>query len=156
MRMRVVLSLSAALLVLLAAPAVRAAGPTACQVFPSQTASTLLGSPVGLPVDMAGIGCGYSNKDASATATVTVVDQPALTAEEFQKSINMLAAGGGAKAETISGLGEANAFWIRPGNQNSISVLYHHKMISLAVQKAMTPALKSAMIDTIRQIVSKF
>ena len=145
----------AAVFVLLIAPAFAgAATPKACDLPSAQTAASLLAGPVSAPVDMQGIGCSYITKTGTATVALTVVDQPGLSGADFMRTMQ-LSAGQGATTESISGLGEQNVLLVRTSGQNGLMVLYHHKTLSLAVQRKMTPELKSQMIQVMKEMLAK-
>ena len=140
------------LLALVISPcAVRAA--TACQLLNSQSAASLLGSPANPPVDLQGIACSYSGKASSGMVTFSVNDA-SMSVGDF--TMMMKTQGGmGGTMETISGVGDQNFFFIKPGNQNTFMVLSHGKMLALSAQMKMTPALKTSMIQTMKQILTK-
>ena len=155
MRTPAIHSLTAALLVLFTATsAAHAATPKACELLDAQTAASLVGSAVGAPVDAQGVGCGYSTKSGSATVGLTMGDAPGNAGADLIR-VMKLSAGQGAITESLPDLGEQNFLLVRPSNQNGLMVVYHHKILSLAVQRHMTPELKAAMIQAMRKILSK-
>jgi len=63
-----------------------------------------------------------------------------------------------ASTELIPGLGEQNFLLIRPEsqkNQNALLVYSHGKLLTLGVQRKMTPDVKAAMVQVMRGILSK-
>jgi hypothetical protein len=61
----------------------------------------------------------------------------------------------GATSKSIQGLGEQSFLVTRISNKNAIVLVYHQKMLTLAVQKPMTADLEKAMIQIVRQVLSK-
>jgi hypothetical protein len=57
--------------------------------------------------------------------------------------------------ESLPGLGDQNLLLVRSSNQNGLVVIYHQKILTLSVQRHMTPDLKAAMVQAMRQILSK-
>jgi len=154
MRTQAIISLTAALLLLLTATsAAHAATPKACELLDAKTAASLAGSAVGAPADVQGVGCFYTTKSGSATVGLTMADAPANAGSDVTRAMKM--ASPGATTESIPDLGDQNLLIVRTSNQNGLMVVYHHKTLSLAVQQRMTPDLKAAMIKAMRQIMSK-
>lgn len=154
MRIPASVQATAALFILLIVPGAGAATPKACDLLSAQTAASLLGAPVTAPIDMQGMGFSYLTTTGSATVALTVVDQPTLTGANFTRTMQM-SAGQGGTTESIPGLGEANFLVVRTAAPNSLMALYHHKMVSLAVQRKMTPELKAQMIQVMKEALAK-
>jgi len=153
MRIQGLLPVTAGLVLFVAAASTHAAAPTACQLLNPDAASSLMGSPASAPVDMQGRGCAYSDKAGSKSVSFTFNDA-SMSVGDF--TMMMKSQGGmGGTVETIPGVGEQNFFFIKPGNQNTFTVYYHGKMLTLSAQMKMTPALKTAMIQTMKQILAK-
>jgi len=150
--------LAAALLILLATSAgARAATPKACDLLSAQTASSILGTAVGAAVDAkAGATCTYSSKSGNTTVALGIGDLPgtdgAHTIEVFQM---MASQEKGSTSKSIPGLGEQSFLVVRASNKNAIVLVYQQKMVTLAVQKPMTADLEKAMVQTVRQVLTK-
>jgi hypothetical protein len=150
-------ALAAALLALAFAPAAsRAATPAPCDLLPAKTAATLAGEAVGAPKDIQGKGCTYTAKSGAVIGLV-VADMAPDDAKNYMSAIlSMVTAP--ATTESVSGLGEQNFLLVRPDsqhNKNALLVIYHGKSLTLGVQRKMTPDLKAAMVQAMRQILSK-
>jgi hypothetical protein len=155
MRIRAVAPATAAFLILFMVHfAASAATPKACDLLSAQTASSLLGGPVNLPVDMSGIGCSYMTKSGSAVVGLIVTDAQGMTADNF-KMIQTAGAASHAAVEQIPGLGEVSYLVGGGADRNVLAVLYHQKTLALSVQRKMTPDLKTAIIQAMKQILAK-
>jgi hypothetical protein len=156
MRLPAISVAAAALVVLLVAPCTaHAATPKACDLFSAQTAASLVGGPVNAPVDLQGIGCSYVTRTGTATTTLTMADAQGMSGDDFMRMGQVSGNQPGSTAESIPGLGEHNFFLVRTSGQNGLTVLYHGKKLTLAVQRKMTPELKTQMIQVMKQILAK-
>jgi len=144
------------LVLLLVAASACAATPKACDLFTAQTAAALVGEAVGTPKDVQGKGCTYTTK-SGALVGLGIQDMTSDDAKSYMVAmISMISAP--AHTESIPGLGERNFLVVRPDSQNdknALLVYYHQKQVTLGVQRKMTPDLKAAMVQAIRQILSK-
>jgi len=157
MRIHAALSCGTSLFVLfLAASTARAATPTACDLFTTQAAAALAGDAVGAPKDIQGKGCSYTTK-SGALIGLAVADMAPDDAKDYMVAMRSMVSSP-ATTETIPGLGEQNFLIVRPESQkdkNALLVIYHQKSLTLGVQRKMTPNLKAAMVQAMRQILSK-
>jgi hypothetical protein len=140
----------------LAAASACAATPKACDLFTAQTATALAGEAVGAPKDIEGKGCSYTTK-SGALIGLSVADMSPDDAKNYMVAM-MSMVKSPATTESIPGLGEQNFLLVRPEsqkNKNALLVIYHKKSLTLGVQRKMTPDLKAAMAQAMRQILSK-
>jgi len=144
----------APLLVALAAvlPAV-AATPKACDLFPARAAASLVGGPLNAPIDAGGIMCGYNSQTANLGATFTITG-PAPQGANLKRSVGA-SINKGDTLDVIPGLGDQNVFVTRQNNESDLTVIAGGKMLILRVDKPASPALKSAMVEVMKQIVGK-
>jgi hypothetical protein len=153
MRTQDALSIAAALCVAFTATLAPAATPPkVCELLDAQTAASLAGSAVGSPMEVPTVVCGYSS--AGATVSLALRDMPGTSGGEAIQAMKRTTLQG-AQTESIPGLGEQNFLIVKTPNQNSLTVLYHKKLLSLSVQRRMTPELKTAMVQAMRQMLSK-
>jgi hypothetical protein len=153
MRIRAVAPATAAFLALFMVHfTASAATPKACDLLSAQTATSLLGGPVNAPIDMQGIMCGYSTKTGSATVGLTVTQ--GMSANDF-RMIATAGAASHAAVEQISGLGDQSYLIGAAADRSSLLVSYHQQTLTLSVVKKMTPDLKAAMIQAMKQILAK-
>lgn len=149
--------ITSVLVFLLANPSARAATPTACDLFTAQTAASLVGEPV-VPAkrDPQGRGCSFTTK-SGANVGFAIVDMSADDAKSYMATMKSMVAPP-ATTEGIVGLGDQNFLLVRPESQknlNSLLVTYHQKSLTLGVQRKMTPDLKAAMVQFMRQVLAK-
>jgi len=153
MRILAALSATAGCLLFLATPfKASAADPKACDALPPQTAAALAGGPVGSAMDV-GAMCAYVLKSGGSVGLVFQPIQPGDEAKSVQ--VQQSAAGPGVTTETVSGLAGPAVLIMRPGNMNVLAAGYHAKVVLLSVPGKMTPALKSAMIQAMKQALAK-
>jgi hypothetical protein len=131
-----------------------AATSKACDLLSPQTAASLAGGPVNAPVEIPGMGCLYSAKTGAATVGLSVNDVQGTGSTNFTRQMQM-SVGQGATMEQIPGLGEQSGLVVRTSGDNSLTVLYHQKTLTLSAQKKMTPELKAAMVEAMKQILTK-
>jgi hypothetical protein len=172
MRTQTVLPLSAALLILFATssaaqvaapsaakpatpPTSRTLTPKACDMFDAQTATSILGAPVGNPTDVQGVSCFYVSGSGATVALVLASGEGAEGTNMLHAMQTVAAKQPGATTESIPGLGEQNFLFARASGQNSLVVLYHQKLITLSVQRQMTNDLKAAMVKAMRRVLRK-
>jgi len=157
MRMHAAFLPSASLVVLLAIPSTAYAGkPKACNLLDAQTAVSIVGSPVSTPIDMQGMGCVYQTTSGSETVELVMVDSAGTDGAITMRNLQMVSAQSqGTTTESIPSLGEQNFLLVRNSNLNGLMVLYHQKMFTLSVQKHMTPDVKAAMVQAMRQVLSR-
>jgi hypothetical protein len=144
------------LALLLATASTRAATPKACDLLTAQTAATLAGEAVGPPKDGQEKGCGYTTKSGTLIG-LAITDMAADDAKSYMIAMRSMVTSP-ATTETIPGLGDQNFLIVRPEsqkNQNALLVIYHQKSLALGVTRKMTPDLKAAMVQFIRQILPK-
>jgi hypothetical protein len=144
-------------LCLLASPSiVHAAPPKACDLLGAQTAASLLGTPVGTPVDVKnGGGCTYTSRTGGATVSLAVADSGTDGVQTVVAMQVMASREQGATTKSIPGLGEQSFLATRTSNKNFIMLVYHQKTVVLAVQRPMTPDLEKTMVQTVRQVLTK-
>ncbi len=157
MRLHAALAGVTSLLVfLLAASSAHAATPTACDLLTAQTAAALAGEAIGAPKDVQGKGCTYTTK-SGANIGFVITDMAADDAKNYVASMRLMVTAP-ATTELIPGLGDQNYLLVRPEsqkNKNALQVIYHQKLLTLGVQRKMTPDLKAAMVQFMRQTLSK-
>jgi len=153
MRIPAVLSLPLALTALFAAAMPASASPKACDLLNAQAAASLVGGPVQAPIDMGGVICGYSAQSGDNRAGLTITGPPP-AGVNLKNSIGR-AVDKGNTFEVIPGLGEQAVLLVKDGHDAGMTVIYGQKFLILTVERPMTPALKSAMIQTMKQIISK-
>jgi len=136
------------------ATTLHAATPSACQLLNSQAASSLLGSPANPPMDGGGVVCIYSDKGASKTLSLNI-QSATFRASDFETQTRMQGFGA-TNSEVVPGVGEANKLLFFSGDHSALMVLYHGELLTLGVMRMkMTPDLKTAMIQTMKQILGK-
>jgi len=157
MRTHAAVPLVAVLFSLLAIPAVAdAATPKACDLLSAQTATSLLGAAVGKPTDMKGATCTYVCTSGNATIALGIADSSGTDGAHDIQVLQMMASQEkGTTTKSIAGLGEQSFLVTRTSNKNAIVLVYHQKMLTLAVQRPMTPELEKAMVQTLRQVLAK-
>ncbi|HTA65608.1 MAG TPA: hypothetical protein VK753_08890 [Xanthomonadaceae bacterium] len=158
MRMQVSVLLATPLLLLLLATSCAAhpAKPKACDLLSPQTATALLGVAVGEPTDMNGVVCTYLSTQGNATIVLGIADAPGADGANAIRSLQAVSSQQpGTTTKSIQGLGEQSFLVTRTSNKNAIMLVYHQKMLTLAVQKPMTPELENAMVQTLQQVLAK-
>jgi len=157
MRTQPAFLLPAALVMLLAASSVGAATPKACDLLSAQTATSLLGTAVGAAVEgKAGATCTYTSKSGDATVAMGVGDFSGGDGKQTVIALQVMASQEkGATSKSLPGLGDQSFLVSRASNKNALVLDYHEKMVMLSVQKPMTGDLEKAMIQTVRQVLSK-
>ena len=104
---------------------------------------------------MQGILCGYSGKSSNASVALHLDYAPGSDGSDMIPAMRMAAAQVGT-SESIPGLGDRNLLSIMRPARNAIVVYYHNKMLSLTIDnRPMTPDLKAAMVQAMRQMVGK-
>ena len=155
MRIRKALAVSASFAVLFTACSVaHAALPTACQLLDAQTAARLAGGAVATTVDGREILCAYGLKSGNANVLLQVNYAPGTDGSDTIPAMRM-AAGQVGTAESIPGLGDHNLLYTKGSQGSFFLVYYHQKMLQLSVGRQLTPDLKAAMVQAIRQMLSK-
>ena len=129
-----------------------AAPVKACSYMTPQTASAALGSPVGTgeeqTLTMAGeitFGVGDINAVAAGFGASAATVLPIIKD-----------AAHGQTNETIPSLGEWNAYAWNGLTDYTLTVIYHGKVLTLGTSGAKNPNLKTALVQTMRQIMQKF
>lgn len=126
--------------------------PGSCDLLSTKMATVLAGGPVADPMD-AGFLCLYASDSVRSQVTLTVSRATKSDDDKYMK------ANGGAVTgdtyESIPGLGSPNLFIARADNKHSLIVFYHGKEVFLLVHRKMTPELKVAMIQAMKQILAK-
>jgi len=130
-----------------------AASPKACDLLSAQAAASLLPGTVGAPQDFGGILCVYMAKGGASAASLSLTDAPAAASINIYNAVK--ASYGKSATESIPGLGEQNFLFVQPSNKNGLTVLYHQKIVVLNAQVPMTPTVKSALIQTMKQILPR-
>jgi hypothetical protein len=157
MRLHAAFAGATCILALLLTPAfAHAAAPTACELLTAQTAAGLAGEAVTLTKDVQGKGCAYATK-SGANIGFAITDMAADDAKNYIASMRLMVVAP-ATTELIPGLGEQNYLLVRPEsqkNKNALQVIYHQKLLTLGVQRKMTPDLKAQMVQFMRQVLSK-
>jgi hypothetical protein len=90
---------------------------------------------VGAPVNAkAGATCTYSTKSGDATVALGIGDLPGMDGAHTIEVLQMMATQEkGATSKSIQGLGEQSFLVTRISNKNAIVLVYHQKMLTLAV-----------------------
>jgi hypothetical protein len=135
--------------------AARAASPTACTLLSAQTAASLLGVPVGDPMDMRGVVCVYSPNSGDGLVQLALSGGGPMSEKDFM-GLGANAKGPSGTIESISDFGEPSFFVLKPSSENILAVLHHQRQVTFTVQRKMTPALKAQMIQAMKQILAKF
>jgi len=147
------LKISAFALLLSAGSGLSYAAPIrACSLLDSQTASVLAGGPVSEPFD-AGWLCIYA-ADSEKTSVELAVSK-ITNAQEA----SFLKDNGGAKKgdtyESIPELPAKNQFAVTSYGKVGLTAFIHGKEINLIISRRFTPDLKSAMIQAMKEILSR-
>ena len=139
---------------LLASAFAHAAAPVkACDLINQQVASTLLGMPAQPPVN-ANIACIFKSGDAivnlniiqgpdGAPADMMARTWPAILHKDYQTDT----------LEPIPGLGEQSRF-IHSTDKDTLQVLYHNAILSIAVTGSKNPKRKADMIQTAKSALT--
>jgi len=149
------------LVCLLAVPFAGAATPTGCDLVTAQTAASLAGEAVGAPKDAVakdkeGTGCKYTSK-SGGNIGIAIVNMAKDDANSYMAAMKSMVVAP-ATTEAIPGLGEQNFLLVRPESQknlNALMVMYHGKLLTLGVQRRMSPDLKAEMVQVMRGILGK-
>jgi hypothetical protein len=159
-------SLAAVLLILVgAAPAVRAGPAKACDLMTQQTAAAITGRPVEAGIERPGptLACEFHVLDAGGFVSIGVLDPSSMRmnpAAMFQMAVKDNQGKPGVGVETISGLGE-DAFLIDSYPDTAVAdislyILYHGKILVLDLNgNSQNAGRKSAMIQAAKQAVSQ-
>jgi len=102
----------------------------------------------------AGFLCLYPSDSAGTQVSLSVTDTSAADADSYMQANG--GAGQGDTYESIPGFGNQNLFVVGANQKHSFIVFYHNKEVFLFVHRKMTPELKAAMIQTMKQIIAKF
>jgi hypothetical protein len=98
--------------------------------------------------------CFYSSAKGNSQATLSVSDGSGQAGPAFMKRKG--GAVEGDKTESISDLGDLNLLVARASTQNTLTVFIHGEMVVLTVNRRMSPELKTAMVDAMKQMVAQF
>jgi hypothetical protein len=157
--MRVRLHLLSPLLLLLA-PAAHAAPNTACDLLYHPAAEALFGAPLAKTVPANVLACIYYNNPDSAFVNIhsqVLPDgMPQGSADTLMKQLPHKDYATDV-IDNIPGLGESNFFITdKEIPKYTLTVLYHKAIITLIVAGSKNPKLRQAMIDTMKQAMTKF
>jgi hypothetical protein len=153
MRIHAALSTAISFLFFITAPCTsHAASPKACDLLSSQMAVVLAGGPVTDHMD-AGFLCLYPSDSAGTQVSLSVTNASASDADSYMQAKG--GAGPGDAYESIPGLGDQNLFVVGANQKHSFIVFYHNKEVFLFVHRKMTPELKAAMIQAMKEIIPK-
>jgi hypothetical protein len=106
--------------------------------------------------DGEGTGCKYATK-SGANIGIAIMNMAKDDANSYMAAMKSMVVAP-ATTEVIPGLGEQNFLLVRPESQknlNALLVMYHGKLVTLGVQRKMTPDLKAAMVQVMRGILGK-
>jgi hypothetical protein len=150
MRIKSSLAFAAAILAASFTPCAAYAAPKACDLFTAQIATSILGTPVKSLVQMDEM-CGFQSTSENENAILSVSS----AAGAKPGTLNALVSKGDT-SEVIAGLGESNIFITKGHDMCTLTVIYHGQVVSIAETKRPIPAMKTTMIQVMRQVLTKF
>jgi hypothetical protein len=134
------------------------AGPAkACDLINQQAATAIFGAPVAAGVeDMdgpAGNECRFNRPSGDASVYAGWIDASALGPNPAAMLKTTLQ-DPGVRAEPVPGLGQAG-YYVEKTNENSVSILYHGKVVMVGAVGSTNPGLKAAILAAAKQLMAK-
>lgn len=149
MRIKSSLAVAVAVLTACLAPCAIHALPKPCDLLTAQGASAMLGSPV-KPLMQMDVYCGYQSTSENVNVAVSLSSAAGATAATLKAL-----ASPGDTSEAIPGLGDSNLLIARGGDSYTLAVIYHGQLVSISVVKRHSPALKAAIVQAVKQMLTK-
>ena len=152
------LSIAALTLFCILAPAAHAAPPKPCDLLSHPAAEALFGAPLKSTLEAGTLACIYSNSETSAINIhfQAIPDgAPPTYGPTIMKAILHKDYDADA-VDSVPGLGDQNFFITSKQPKSTFTVLYHKTIVTLIVTGAKNPNLRAAMIQTMKQALTKF
>jgi hypothetical protein len=134
-----------------------AAPAKACDLINQQTATAIFGTPVAAGVeDMdgpSGNECRFNRPSGNASAYAGWLDASAFgpnPAAVFKVTLQQP----GAQVVAVPGLGQAG-YYVTKGDESSVSILYHGKVVMVGAVGSTNPGLKAAILAAAKQFMAK-
>jgi hypothetical protein len=149
MRIQTSLAVAAAALVVFTTPSAAHAAPKPCDLLIPQSASAIFGTPV-KPMMDSGEYCFYQSSSENANVGMSLSSAAGATPATLNALVSK-----GDTSEAIAGLGDQNLLITKGSDTYTLVVIYHGELVSITAVKRRNPAMKAAMIATMRQILGK-